>query len=191
MAILTATQGVELPDVLTAFEAYVASTAELRAAQVVRWDFPSRANVDGKDDFVWYSIGSDIPEHAVGMGRFGNRTMVTLNVHYLTRSFLGGSQRDNRRWSIHYVKRWRLYQAFQNLMLFNEYITQPELGPTDIWQPPQPALTAVPLTIEPMILDEIPILDRTDKEEASINTDFRVTLPIVLKLTLSEGLPPP
>lgn len=190
MNVLIATQGVQIQTMLDAFKTLLVATSGLNERMVVRWDGDGRPDIEGRGAFIWYSLEEEIPDKSQGPGRFGNRVDPAIVVHYSTRSFADTAQRDQRRWTINYEIRWKLIQALQNNNLFTAYLPQPTLAAGEIWQPPAPTTTAVPLTIEPMYLAPIPRTNKNNAEEGTIVTSLRVVLPMVLALTNGEGIPP-
>jgi hypothetical protein len=184
MAIKQAAQGTDALALLDSLQVYLVALSGLQDRFVVQWHNETRPSIEGRDTYLWYAMTEEVPDKSVGPGRYGNRVNPGVMIHLVTRNMSDGSQRDDRRFRSHFVLRWRVIQAFQNLNLFSKYAPQPILQPKQVWQPPQPSNDATALTLEPMYLDAVPPLSKQDQDEATMVSSFRVILPTVLLLTL-------
>lgn len=175
-----ATQGVQPQALLDAFASYLQLITGLPERRIILWCFPGRPPIEGSDWLVWYRPDGETDERSEGPVRYGNKFGLTLSVNVLSRNMVDGSQRDTRKLPPHYVRRWKITDAMQNLHLFSAYTPPPD--PPAHWYPPQPADGAYPLTVEPMLLNTTPSEIKDQFEEATIMTSFSVLLPAVLAL---------
>ncbi len=178
-----ATQGVSVWKLIEAMRNYLMLVSGLGERQVRLWLQPTRPQLSGADMFLWFRPTLDQVNKSVGPGRWGNRSDFKVDVHLVTRTFIDEAQVDERRAATFYDTYFRLESAFQGKNLFTLY-NLPTLV-KDVWFPPEPVKKgAGMLTVEPMYLEPIPVPDRTQKEEGSLETAFTVVLPVVLALTV-------
>ncbi len=178
---VTATQGVRPLQLFQAMQSFLQRAAGLQEYQVVMWFGGERPSLDLVEDLIWFSPAPESIEPMAGPGRWGNQFKLSLEVHLQSRNFLDPTQQDYRRTIAHEIYRWRLIDSIQNNNLFEKYVEQ---DPTKDWTIPVP-VEGPPLTVESMTIGEIRI-DRTQKEEGTIESVLPVTLPAVLSLTLDR-----
>lgn len=183
---MTAVQGQNPWEVTRVFGAYLETILQLQSRYVRMWWGTTRPQIAGSDFFAWYRLATDKPSKAQGQGRWGNRTDLKIEVHWVARQFADESQVDERRAKDFYEGYFKLEQSLQNLNLFDKYAAPlvPPSGEINDWFPPQPLPDAIPYTIEPMYLEDLPAPTKTQKEEGTPEVAFMVILPTVLRLTV-------
>lgn len=179
----TANQGVSVWSLINGLKNYLMLVSELGERNVRLWLQPTRPQLSGADTFIWYRPTLDEVDKAIGPSRWGNRTNFKVDVHLVTRTFIDEAQVDERRAEAFYTIYFKLESAFQGKNLFTQYNIPTVVN--GVWFPPEPPPKgAGMLTVEPMFLSPIPVPDRTQKEEGSLETAFTVNLPAVLALTV-------
>lgn len=180
-----ATQGYTIQQILTAFESYLQVVTQLEARYIVLWNFSGRPSIEGRDNLVWYRPFSSPIDKSTGPVRFGNKIDCIMEVNLNTRSFADGSQRDIRRFALHYDLVFKLLSAFQGLSLFPLTVVTAPISGT--WMPPSPAAPNIPpISVEPMLVDILPPIDKDQYEEGTLTTRLKVTIPCVLALTIAS-----
>lgn len=176
-----ANQGINPWTLMGIIQEYIVLVTSLDIRSVRLWLSSTRPHLSGSDYYIWFRPLSDKPSKSIGPGRWGNRSDLQIEIHVLARNFADTAQIDERRSKAFYELYWKLEQAFQGRNLFTKYILSTI---TSIWHPPEAGKGVGPLTIEPMYLQDLPVPDKTQKEEGTLEAAFVVVLPVVLALTV-------
>jgi hypothetical protein len=187
---MTANQGVKFWDLLLALKNLLQLTTQLDDRHVIMWFGPTRPALAGADVYVWFRPTIDALNESTGPVQFGNMADCNFEIHLATRSFIDESQVDERRAKDFYDIYWKIVLTFQNRNLFAKYIEPKPLkvvGGLNVpseWVQPVPDPKTAPLSVETMLLKSLPVPDKTQKEEGTIESQWQLTVPTVLALTI-------
>lgn len=188
---MTATQGVKFWDVLLALKNLLQLTTQLDDRHVIMWFGPSRPALAGADVYVWFRPTIDVLDESKGPVQYGNKAECNFEIHLVYRNFIDESQVDQRRAQEFYDYYWKIILTFQNRNLFDKY-SQPlivrESGGQFVpspWVQPVPDSKTAPMTVgATMTLKSLPVPDKTQKEEGTIESAWQLTVPTVVALTI-------
>lgn len=177
---MTAVQGNQFITVLNAVGNLLKFATLLQPRYVRLWMGPGRPQLEGKDVYVWYKPTEDVLSSSEGPVQYGNRADMNFEIHLATRSFADQSQIDERRAVIYYTYYWQVVMSFQNRNLFANYSAPVLPNP---WSQPVP-VAAPSLSVGTMLLTSLPVSEKTQKEEGTIESAWRLKVPMVLALTV-------
>lgn len=187
---MTTTQGQKFWDLLAALKNLLQLATQLDDRHVIMWFGPSRPALAGADVYIWFRPTVDTPADSTGPVQYGNKVECNFEIHLATRSFIDESQVDERKAKDYYDYYWKVVLTLQNRNLFAKYTQPPPLkivsgvySPSP-WVQPVPDPKTAPLSVDTMLLKSLPVPDKTQKEEGTIESQWQLTVPTVLALTI-------
>lgn len=180
-------QGVEFFDVIFALKNLLQLTAQLPERLVVVWFGNDRPALEGKDVMIWFRPLTDVLDPSPGPQEYGNRADCMFEVHLVTRSFADHAQVDERRAKEYYDYYWRIILTLQNRNLFAKYIKPLSIDDNILnaslpWEQPVPDPSKPPLTVGTMLMTALPVSEKTQREEGTMESRWQVKVPVVLAL---------
>lgn len=180
---MTANQGTDTFTIIQAIRNLLQVTTQLDDRHVRLWYGPSRPQ-SGADEFVWLRyLRSDLDE-SPGPVIYGNKFIVLCEIHLAVRSFADEAQVDERRATIYHGLEFRIINTFQNRNLFPSYDLPTS---TMSWVQPVPTSKLAPLSVSTMLLKSVPVPDKTQKEEGTVESQWELSVPSVLALNLPDS----
>jgi hypothetical protein len=195
-------QSVTPEEVLDAFQDLLGKATGFADRRVVEWHGGGRPEIDLGQSVVWFCHRSRRLDAASGAGRNGTRCDLVIEVNLTTRNFGDGSQRDKVIGRRHLGTQFLIENAFHNRMLHPAY----DAIPADSAEPPKPSALRRPppddvearrltraetpppiLTVATMVAEAIDAPDKTRPEQGYVETKIRITVPVVLRVTLKDA----